>query len=74
MNNFFESLLRQFLDFCGLEQLSWFEVPGLMIVLLALFLVIYAFQRAVTYSIWPQEPHYDHIKNSILEEGRHNEN
>lgn len=62
------SLWLRILNACGIDQMSWLEVPGLLVVALAFALVIYAFYKATLYSIWPHEPGRDGIKQSIFDE------
>jgi len=64
LNNFW----LRFLNACGIDRFSWLEAPGLAVVILAFGLVIYAFFKATQYSIWPHEPQYKHIKQSIFDD------
>jgi len=63
----------RFLNACGVDSFSALDIPGLLIVLIAFCLVIFAFYKAANYSIWSSEPHYDEIKMSIFEEDQANE-
>jgi len=58
----------RFLNACGLDTFSAAELPGIIVVFLAFLAVIYAFYKAAHYSLWPDEPHNDRVKMSILEE------
>jgi len=64
LNNFW----LRFLNACGIDRFSWFEAPGLIVVVVAFGLVIYAFYKATQFSIWPQEPHYEKVKRSIFDD------
>lgn len=54
------------------QNLSVMDVPGILIVMLASVIVVYAFYTAVRVSIWPAETDLSHIKYSVLEEGDDN--
>jgi len=60
----------RFLNACGIDRFSWLEAPGLLVIVLAFSLVIYAFYKAAQYSIWPHEPQYETIKKSIFDESQ----
>lgn len=60
--------LNRFLELCGLENITLYQLPGLIVTLIAIVIVIYAFYRAVITTLWPGETCHEHIKHSILEE------
>ncbi len=53
---------------CGFETPDTIEMFGLVVVLLATFILIYAFYRAIFLTIWPGETSADHIKRRVLNE------
>ncbi|MCG8432900.1 MAG: hypothetical protein MJA83_02585 [Gammaproteobacteria bacterium] len=58
---------------CGFDGRSGYSIPGMIVVLLALVAVIYAFYRAIISTIWPGETARSHIKHRILsDEENHN--
>ena len=57
---------------CGFGSPDTITTLGLVVVLLATCVLIYAFYRAVYVTIWPGETSADHIKRRVLieEDGR----
>jgi len=68
LNNFW----LRFLNACGIDRFSWLEAPGLLVVIIAFGLVVYAFYKATQYSIWPHEPQYENAKQSIFDDYEEN--
>ncbi len=51
---------------CGFDAPDAITKSGLVVVLLATCVLIYAFYRAVYVTIWPGETNADHIKRRVL--------
>lgn len=71
IESFFQTLnvyWIQFLELCGLSGFSWWDLPGMLVVVLATLMVIYAFLKAVSCSLSPSEPKYDVVKNQIFDD------
>ena len=51
---------------CGFETPDTIMTFGLVVVVLATFILIYAFYRAVLVTIWSGETNADHIKRRVL--------
>ncbi len=53
---------------CGFETPDTITTFGLAVVLIAMFILIYAFYRAILVTIWPGETNANHIKRRVLNE------
>jgi hypothetical protein len=65
---FMNSYINRFLELCGLENVTLYQLPGLIVIFIAILIVIYAFYSAVVSTLWPGEVSQNHIKYRILEE------
>jgi len=68
MRDLVNNIWLRLLNACGIDRFSWVDVPGLIVVVIAFGLVIYASFKATQYSIWPHEPQYENAKRSIFDE------
>jgi hypothetical protein len=57
-----------FLSLCGELFTGYTSIFELAIVLLAFLVVVYAFYKAITLSLWPGETSKNHIKRTVLED------
>ncbi len=51
---------------CGFDNPDTVTTFGLVVVIIATFILIYAFYRAIYVTIWPGETSVDHIKRRVL--------